>query len=197
MAVELRNRLNRAFTGAYTASNTVVFDYPDIAALAAHLAGELAEVAGADAAPAVQPDPAPVVAVGRDDAAVAADGIAIVGMACRFPGAPDLDAFRRLLEDGQSAVTEGRRDPVGRDGESGDSAAGGGAYRHGGFIEGIDRFDARFFGIRPIEAPDDGPASAAAAGDELAGARGRGYGSRRNEGRSRRGVRGTGGKRVP
>ena len=52
MAVELRNRLNRAFAGAYTASNTVVFDYPDISALAAHLAGELANVAGADAAPA-------------------------------------------------------------------------------------------------------------------------------------------------
>ncbi|MYJ73790.1 MAG: SDR family NAD(P)-dependent oxidoreductase, partial [Gammaproteobacteria bacterium] len=34
MAVELRNRLNRAFAGVYVAPNTVVFDYPDIASLA-------------------------------------------------------------------------------------------------------------------------------------------------------------------
>ena len=33
--------------------------------------------------------------------------IAIVGMACRFPGAPDLDAFWQLLVEGRNAVTEG------------------------------------------------------------------------------------------
>ena len=33
MAVELRNRINRAFGGEYTAASTVVFDYPDIEAL--------------------------------------------------------------------------------------------------------------------------------------------------------------------
>ena len=38
MAVELRNRLNRAFAGEYTASNTIVFDYPDVATLARYLA---------------------------------------------------------------------------------------------------------------------------------------------------------------
>ena len=30
--------------------------------------------------------------------------IAIVGMACRFPGAPDLDAFWRNLRDGVDAL---------------------------------------------------------------------------------------------
>ena len=51
MAVELRNRLNRAFAGQYTASNTVVFDYPDIAGLARHLAEELGQTQESDAAP--------------------------------------------------------------------------------------------------------------------------------------------------
>ena len=32
--------------------------------------------------------------------------IAIVGMACRFPGAPDLSSFWRLLDGGKNAVTE-------------------------------------------------------------------------------------------
>ena len=31
--------------------------------------------------------------------------IAIVGMACRFPGANDLDAFWGLLTEGKNAVT--------------------------------------------------------------------------------------------
>ena len=146
MAVELRNRLNRAFSGEYTAPNTMVFDYPDISSLARHLSGELGE-AGPAPAPAepAEPDRPPV-------RTSESDGIAIVGMACRFPGAPDLDAFRQLLAEGRSAVTDRRPAPVGGDGESADSAAGGNAYRHGAFIEGIDRFDARFFGIRPIEA---------------------------------------------
>ena len=33
--------------------------------------------------------------------------IAVVGMACRFPGAPDLASFWRLLIEGKNAVTEG------------------------------------------------------------------------------------------
>ena len=54
MAVELRNRLNRAFAGEYAAPNTLVFDYPDIAALARHLVGELGEVGSA---PVTQVEP--------------------------------------------------------------------------------------------------------------------------------------------
>ena len=148
MAVELRNRLNRAFSGEYTAPNTLVFDYPNVADLARHLAGELGDAGEADAAPApaARPEPARPAEPGTGG-----DRIAIVGMACRLPGAQDLAAFRRLLEEGRTAVTDGRRDPADWNGVTGDPVAGD-AYRHGGFVEGIDRFDARFFGIRPIEA---------------------------------------------
>ena len=152
MAVELRNRLNRAFAGDYTASNTVVFDYPDIASLARHLVEELGEVETEPAATQTLAEQTLAEPVSRPAPRPVEDGIAIVGMACRFPGAPDLDAFWQLLEEGHSAVTDGRPDPVGGDGLSADSGAWTDAYRHGGFIEGIDRFDARFFGIRPIEA---------------------------------------------
>ena len=150
MAVELRNRLNRALAGAYTAFNTVVFDYPDIAALAAHLAGELAEVVGADG-PTTQPAPAPSPAVRRDGEG-SADAIAIVGMACRFPGAPDLPAFWLQLEAGGDAVSDERQEAEPWEDFIENLPARYGAYRRAGFVDGIDEFDARFFRIAPIEA---------------------------------------------
>ncbi len=156
MAVELRNRLNRAFAGTYTAPNTLVFDYPNIAELAAHLAEELGE--GGDApAPAAAPVPEPAAEVRAqpsegDPARDEDDGVAIVGMACRFPGAPDLAAFWRQLEAGTDAVTDGRRDAGPWNGVAGDPASEDHDARRGAFLEDIDKFDARFFGITPIEA---------------------------------------------
>ena len=139
MAVELRNRLNRAFAGEYTASNTVVFDYPDITALAGFLAGELAALGGADTVRAA-PATAPVPRIGDD-------AVAIIGMACRFPGAAGLDAFWRRLESGYDAVVEARPNA-----EALGIPATQAAYCHAGFTDGIDRFDSRFFRIQPIEA---------------------------------------------
>ena len=147
MAVELRNRINRAVAGEYVAPNTVVFDYPDIATLAGHLAGELADTAAAAPAPDPQPQPESRSAVQGED-----DGIAIIGMACRFPGAPDLASFWQLLEAGEDAVTDGRPDPGDWTGVAGDPASTDVYTKRGAFLEGIDRFDARFFGIPPIEA---------------------------------------------
>ena len=71
-------------------------------------------------------------------------GIAIIGMACRMPGAPDLAALWRLLHDGVEAIGE---PPAGR--------FGGGA--RGGFIPEVDMFDAGFFGISPKEASASDP----------------------------------------
>ncbi|WUN29289.1 SDR family NAD(P)-dependent oxidoreductase (plasmid) [Streptomyces sp. NBC_00316] len=66
--------------------------------------------------------------------------VAIVGVSCRLPGAADPDAFWRLLTEGRSTVgrVPARREPAG------------GSW--GAFIEGVDRFDAGFFGITPREA---------------------------------------------
>ncbi len=146
MAVELRNRLNQSLSGEYTAPNTLVFDYPSIADLAGHLVEELGDAEGA-ATPEAQPEPSRQPAPRRED-----DRIAVVGMACRLPGAPDLSAFWRQLEAGDSAVTDGRPGSGHWGGAVGDPAADEIFFRRGGFVEGIDQFDAGFFGIRPIEA---------------------------------------------
>ena len=146
MAVELRNRINRALSGEYTTSNTVVFDYPNASALAEHLAGGLATLAGAAPKPEKTAPPA------RPKARREEETIAIVGMACRFPGAPDIDAFWRQLEQGVDAVTDGRLDPGSWEGVFGDPEVEDPVLRQGGFVEGIDLFDSRFFKIAPIEA---------------------------------------------
>ena len=81
--------------------------------------------------------------------------VAIVGMACRFPaGADDPAAFWRLLRDGADAITEVPGDRWHReDLYDPDPTASGKIYaRHGGFVSGVDQFDADFFGIAPREA---------------------------------------------
>ena len=74
--------------------------------------------------------------------------IAVIGMACRFPGASATPAaFWDLLAEGRSGIRsmpEDRWKGV-RDGLAPHLLL-------GGYLEGIDRFDAEFFGIAPREA---------------------------------------------
>ena len=80
--------------------------------------------------------------------------VAIVGMACNFPGAPDLPSFWRLLESGGNAITEGvPGSGVGRIGEFyPESANQNPACRFAALVDDIDLFDADFFRISPVEA---------------------------------------------
>ncbi|MFI9640478.1 SDR family NAD(P)-dependent oxidoreductase [Micromonospora sp. NPDC051925] len=85
--------------------------------------------------------------------------IAVVGMACRFPGAADLDAYWRLLLDGVDAISDIPADrwDVDRFYDP-DRAAPGKMYsRRGGFVADVDRFDAAFFGMSPREATRTDP----------------------------------------
>ncbi|WP_344416217.1 beta-ketoacyl synthase N-terminal-like domain-containing protein, partial [Amycolatopsis minnesotensis] len=78
------------------------------------------------------------------------DEIAVVGMACRLPGAGEVSAFWRLLSEGGHAigtVPEGRWP----DEHLFDLDARPGV-RLGGFLDDVAGFDAAFFGISPREA---------------------------------------------
>ena len=140
MAVDFRNRLNRGLGEAVVLSSTVVFDHGSAAALARHLAEELG-VRGVSEG---------VLRRGRVERG-GEDGIAVVGMACRFPGGGGVEGFWRLLDSGGDAVTNGRVNPPG--GPYGVVASGDGpSIRWGGFIEDVELFDAEFFRIAPVEA---------------------------------------------
>ncbi len=81
--------------------------------------------------------------------------IAIIGMGCRYPEAPSVDALWQLLLEGRDAIAPY---PGGRfrelDAAYEQTAAGSKmlATHLGGFLPDVDRFDASFFGISPREA---------------------------------------------
>ncbi|WP_239334512.1 type I polyketide synthase [Frankia sp. CiP3] len=79
--------------------------------------------------------------------------IAVIGMACRLPGAHNTDEFWRVLRTGSDTVTQ-----IPPDREFGalydprPGAPGRIASQAGGFLTDIDAFDADFFGVSPREA---------------------------------------------
>lgn len=81
--------------------------------------------------------------------AAAANDIAIVGMACRFPGADSVDAYWRMLMTGAKADNRGpaRRWPetIAEFGETSPQS-------WGAFLDDVDRFDPGFFKIAPLHA---------------------------------------------
>jgi acyl transferase domain-containing protein len=84
-----------------------------------------------------------------------AEPIAVIGLGCRFPGGADSpDAFWDLLMDGRDAiraVPPDRWDAAALFDPDPDRA-GHIVTRNGGFLDGVDQFDAAFFGISPREA---------------------------------------------
>ncbi|MDX3536680.1 acyltransferase domain-containing protein, partial [Streptomyces sp. MB09-01] len=143
-AVELRNRLAAA-TGLKLPT-TLLFDRPTPEKLVARLA-ELSGVVSAHE---------PVSRAVARRVPGSDEPIAIVSMACRFPGgvASPEDLWRLLVEE-RDAVTEfpGNRGWALETLFDGDPDRAGRSYtRQGGFLHDVDQFDAEFFGISPREA---------------------------------------------
>ncbi|HEX6198760.1 MAG TPA: type I polyketide synthase, partial [Thermoanaerobaculia bacterium] len=78
--------------------------------------------------------------------------IAVVGMAGRFPGAEDLEAFWRLLEEGRTGIRPLSDDDLRRSGVPEGQWSAPGYVRAKGVLEGADAFDAAFFDVSPREA---------------------------------------------
>jgi acyl transferase domain-containing protein len=121
-------------------SATFAWDYPDIHALATRFASAPDEPLRT-ALEQIRKLQARLDAAESRAAPGAFEPIAIIGAGLRFPGGVNsLDDFWHLLRSGRDAVTT---PPVAR----GDLA-----LSAGSFLENVDRFDADFFGITPVEA---------------------------------------------
>jgi len=113
---------------------TLLYSLPTIRSLARYLDGDV--LPKAEAAPNAGP--------------IRGEPTAIIGMACRFPAAPTVEAYWELLSCGKDAISDV---PASR----WNAQAEPGPTRQGGFIEGVDEFDAAFFGISPREAQSMDP----------------------------------------
>ncbi|WP_190157976.1 type I polyketide synthase, partial [Streptomyces litmocidini] len=72
--------------------------------------------------------------------------VAVVGLSCRFPGGANPAEFWNLLRNGRDAIAEPPADRAHL------GVLDDGSSRPGGFLPGVDAFDAEFFGISPREA---------------------------------------------
>jgi amino acid adenylation domain-containing protein len=119
-----------------------LFRFPTIASLAHHLGGDAP-------AGAALPD-----AGRRARAARRRDRepIAIVGMAGRFPGAPDIETFWSNLRDAVESISRFSDEELRAEGFEDRVLADPRFVKAYGSLDGADRFDAGFFGYTPREA---------------------------------------------
>ncbi|GAA2410471.1 hypothetical protein GCM10010191_19200 [Actinomadura vinacea] len=78
--------------------------------------------------------------------------IAVVGVACRFPGAPDLAAYWRLIASGREGVSRLSAEELRSAGASEERVADPRLVGAGGIVEDGEDFDAAFFGYPAREA---------------------------------------------
>jgi acyl transferase domain-containing protein/enoyl-CoA hydratase/carnithine racemase/acyl carrier protein len=170
MAMSLTTELQKSFGPL---PKTLFFEYQTLGDLAAYMVlahgtrlGELlhtgAPASSVAAAPTVsaprrvarQPGKAKTTASVPSAPAANAEAIAIIGLSGRYPESVDLASFWRNLRDGKDCVGEVPAERWNwRDYYSEDRTEAGRHYsRWGGFISGIDEFDAQFFNISPREA---------------------------------------------
>lgn len=168
LSVQLANELGKTFDAI---SVPMLFEYNTISALAEYLS-ETQEAKARDVTKSpdaveakpildVQEPPArlPVAAKRLSSprlrpSADTSGHIAIVGVAGRYPGGEDLNAFWNVLREGRSAIREVPADRWDwRDGFDRERGKAGRTYaRFGGFLDAIDTFDPLFFRLSPREA---------------------------------------------
>nr|WP_018681314.1 type I polyketide synthase [Actinokineospora enzanensis] len=138
-AVDLRNALNEATGLSLTA--TLVFDYPTAGDLAVHLYESL--LGGVEDTEESER----IVTIGTDEP------IAIVGMACRFPGGVTTpEDLWRLVESASDGTGDFPTDRAWDMAHWLPQVAPDGGTPRGGFVPDATDFDAGFFGIGPNEA---------------------------------------------
>ncbi|MFD8865943.1 amino acid adenylation domain-containing protein [Streptomyces sp. NPDC059590] len=143
LLVRLRARLEERL--GTRIAQTALFEHPTAAALAAHLSG----AAGTRA----EPTHAGLVPEDTTDRR-----IAVVGLALRFPGAETPEQFWANLRDGVVSVRAFDEEDLVAAGLPPESVSAPDLVPVGGVLDGVEEFDADFFGMPPKEAELTHPA---------------------------------------
>jgi amino acid adenylation domain-containing protein len=117
---------------------TELFDCPDLAALSQRLTSQ----------PIVKTSPSPTRPAKR---ATAPGAIAIIGMAGRFPGAADIEQFRKIIHDNIDAISRFCPNEA-EDAFDADTRADPAYVGARGILNDVDAFDAGFFAMQPRQA---------------------------------------------
>ncbi|MEV5645945.1 amino acid adenylation domain-containing protein [Streptomyces flaveolus] len=117
-----------------------VFRHPTVRRLAAHLSGT-----GTSTGPAAR-------TARHASGDPAEDAIAVVGLACRLPGAPDIDSFWQALREGRELISRFTEAELREAGVPEALLTHPSYVRAKGYVEDVDRFDAGFFGYSRTEA---------------------------------------------
>ena len=144
LLVQLRDRLKRMFDREV--SFIEMFEYPTVSALARFLS---------------QDNNRHTTSLGNDEEAepiaeskalVQPPDIAIIGMACRFPGAKSVDEFWHNLSNGVESITSFSDEELKASGVDPELLNHPEYVRSGALLDGIELFDATFFGFNAREA---------------------------------------------
>ncbi len=117
-----------------------LFEHPTIEALVRHLEGDRE----------ADPEPAPLSGMARRP--VEDSQIAVIGLAGRFPGAADVETFWQNLENGVESIRFFTDDELRQAGVPEAELSRPDYVKARAVLDGVDLFDARFFGYSPREA---------------------------------------------
>jgi acyl transferase domain-containing protein/acyl carrier protein len=139
LVMQVMEQVNARFFGKNEESGLPLTDFYACASV-----GELASriVARAPARPA----PAPV------PRGLPNESVAIIGMACRLPGAPNIGAFWENIREGRECIRHFSDQELRAAGISAEKLAAPNYVRCSGLVEDIELFDADYFELTPKEA---------------------------------------------
>ncbi|HET9382615.1 MAG TPA: amino acid adenylation domain-containing protein [Streptomyces sp.] len=149
LLVRLRARLEERL--AIPVAQTVFFEHPTAAALAAHLSGAGAAPLPAGTATGAAGDTGPVPAA-RTAADTPDPRVAVVGLALRFPGADSAERFWANLRDGVDSVRVLGEEELAAAGLTPEQRRAPDLVPVAGLLDTVEEFDADFFGMSPKEA---------------------------------------------
>jgi len=139
---------------------TTLFQYPTVSSLAKHLGESAQLLPGTGEQEGVNPTPPELGAggplllprIGAGGRSAPASAVAIVGMAGRFPGAPNVNQFWHNITHGEEAITRFSDDELRAAGVPEELIANPDYVKARAVLDDADLFDAAFFSMTPREA---------------------------------------------